>query len=90
MRTSDKLLIIFWRASPSDFLPNVETSFDRTREILDTSCSSVADRSRQTGGPFLRNGVGIVHFAEDSRLSSTVQSLMEIAPKGYNLHLQQQ
>ena len=56
------------RASPSGFLPNIGTSSDRSREFPDTSCSSVADGSCQTGGPFLlRNGVGALRSATDSR-----------------------
>ena len=57
---------------PSGFLPNIETSSDRLREFPDTSCSSVADGSRQTGGPFLlRKGVGILRSAAESRFSFT-------------------
>ena len=43
MRTSDNLLIMFWRASPSEILPKLETSSDRSRKFPDTSCSNVAD-----------------------------------------------
>ena len=58
------------RASPSGFLPNIETSCDRSREFPDTSCSSVADGSRHTGSPFLlRNGAGTLRSAADSRFS---------------------
>ena len=65
LRTADNLLVFFWRASPS------ETSCDRSREFPDTLCSSGADGSRQTGGPFLlRNGVGTLRIAEDSRFSA--------------------
>ena len=43
--------------------------FAAQREVRDTSCSSVADGSRQTGGPFLlRKGVGAQRIAEDSPL----------------------
>ena len=60
------------RASPSGFLPNIETSCDRSREFPDTSCSSVADGSRQTGSPFLlRDGVGTPRSAAESRFSCT-------------------
>ena len=59
------------RASPSGFLPKIETSSDRSREFPDTSCSSVADRSRQTGGPFLRNSAGTLRSAADSRLTGS-------------------
>ena len=46
-------------------------SSDRSREVPDTSCSSVADGSRQTGVPFLlRNGVGTLRIAEDPRCSA--------------------
>ena len=55
------------------FLPKLETSSDRSSEVPDTSCSSVADGSRQTGGPFLlRNVVGTLRIAEDSRFSTKV------------------
>ena len=58
------------RASPSGFVPNIGTSSDRLREFLDTSCSSVAEGSRQTGGPLLfRNGVGIPRSAAASRFT---------------------
>ena len=40
------LLMIFWRASQSEFLLKLETSSDRSREVPDTSYSSVADGSR--------------------------------------------
>ena len=60
------------RASPSGTLPNIETSCDRSREFPDASCSSGADGSRQTGSPFLlRNGVGILRSAAESRFSFT-------------------
>ena len=60
--------MILRRASPSGFLPNIETSSDRSREFPDTSWSSVADGSRHTGGPFLlRNDVGILLSVADSR-----------------------
>ena len=72
MRTSDNLLEILWRGSPSDFLRKPETSSDRSHEVPDTPCSSVADGSRQTGGPFLpRTCVGTVRSATDSRFSCT-------------------
>ena len=35
------------------FLPQIEVSSARSRESLDTSCSSVAAGSCHTGGPFL-------------------------------------
>ena len=55
------------------FLPKLETSSDRSREVPDTSCSSVADGSRLTEGPFLlRNGVGTLRIKEDSRFSTKV------------------
>ena len=63
-----QLLIMLLRASPSKFFPDIETSSDRTREFPDTSCSSVADGSSQTGGPFLlRPCVGTLRSASDSR-----------------------
>ena len=72
MQTSDTLLIIFWRASPSELLHQIETSPDRSREFPDTFCSSVADGSRQTGGPFLlRNCEGTLRSAADSRLTGS-------------------
>ena len=59
-------------ASPSGFLPKIETSSEHSREFPDTSCSSVADGSRQTGGPFLlRNCAGVRRPAAESRFSST-------------------
>ena len=65
-RSSDNLFMMLRRASPSGTLPNIETSSDRSREFPDTSCSSVADGSHQTGGPFLlRTGVGIPRSAAD-------------------------
>ena len=65
------MLIIFWRASPSEFLPKLETPSVRSREVPDTSCSSVADGYCQTGGPvLLRNGVGTLRVAEDPRFSA--------------------
>ena len=71
------------RDSPSGFLHNIETSFDRSREFPDTSCSSVADGSRQTGGPFLlRNCVGILRSAADSRFSLITSVLDEGCTKG--------
>ena len=48
------------RASASGFLPNIETSSYLSREFLDTACSSVADGSRQTGGPFLLSPVSFL------------------------------
>ena len=45
------------RASPSAFLLKIEASSARSRESLDTSCSSVAVGSFHTGGPcLLRTG----------------------------------
>ena len=45
----------------------IETSSDRSREFLDTSCFRVADGSRQTGGPILlRNSAGTLRSAADS------------------------
>ena len=71
------------RASPSGTLPNIETSSDRPSKFPDTSCSSVADGSRQTGGPFLlRNGVGIPRSAADSRFSFINSVLDEGRTKG--------
>ena len=71
------------RASPSGFLPNIETSSDRSRECFDTSCSRVADGSRQTGGPFLlRNGVGTLRSAAESRFSFTGSFLDDGRTKG--------
>ena len=46
------------------------TSSDRSSEVPDTSCSSVPDGSHQTGSPFLRNGVGTLRTAEDSRFGA--------------------
>ena len=79
------------RASPSGILPNIETSSYRSREFPDTSCSSVADGSRQTGGPLLlRNGVAIPRSATDSRFFLSTLSLVKVAPKVHHLHLQKQ
>ena len=70
-RSSDNLFTL-WRASPSGFLLEIHTYSDRSREFPDTSCSSVADGSRQSGGPFiLRNGAGSLRSAADSRFSFT-------------------
>ena len=41
-RSSHNFLVMLRRASTSGFLPNIETSFDRSREFPDTSRSSVA------------------------------------------------
>ena len=61
----------FLESSPSDFLTNLETSSDRSREVPDTIRPSGADGSSQTGGPFLlRHGVGTLRTAEDSRFSA--------------------
>ena len=58
------------RVSPPGFLSKIETSSDRSREFPETSCSSVADVSRQTGGPFLlRNCAGTLRSAADSRFT---------------------
>ena len=47
-----------------------EMSCDRSREVPDTSGSSVAEGSRQIGGPFLlRNGVGTLRGTESSRIN---------------------
>ena len=73
-----KFFMMLRRASPSGFLPKIETSPYRSREVPDTSCSSVAEGSRQTGGPFLlRKCVRILRSAADSRFSSTVSFLDE-------------
>ena len=41
---------------------------DRSREVFGASCSSVADGSRQTGGPLVvRNSTGTLLSAADSR-----------------------
>ena len=49
--------------------------FRSLRRVSDTPGSNVADGSRQTGGPFLlRNGVGILRSAADSRLPSLINS----------------
>ena len=75
---------MFRKASPSGFLTNIETSSDRSREFPDTSCSSVADGSRQTGGPFLlRNCAGKLRSAADIHafLLSNL-SLMKVVTKG--------
>ena len=67
----------------------LETSPDRSREVPDTSCSSVADGSLQTGCPLLlRNCAGTLRSAADSRFSFTVLLLMLVAPKAYHLGLQ--
>ena len=50
MRSSDNLLIMLRRPSPSAFLPRIEASSARSRESPDTSCSSVAVGSCHTGG----------------------------------------
>ena len=65
------------------FLHSIETSFDRSRDFPDTSCSSVADGSRQTGGPFLfRNGVRTLRSAADSRFSFTGSILEDGRTRG--------
>ena len=67
-----QLIFMLRRDSPSGFLPKIETSSDQSREFPDTPCSSVADGSRQTGGPFLlRHCAGIMRSAADSRFSLT-------------------
>ena len=43
---------MFRRTSPAAFLPKIEVSSARSRESLDTSCSSVAVGSCHIGGPF--------------------------------------
>ena len=53
-----QLLMMLQRVSLSGYLPKIDTSCDRSREVPDTFCSSVADGSRQTGGSFLLSGVG--------------------------------
>ena len=71
-RSSVNLFMMLRRASPSGFLPNIETSSDLSREFPDTSGSNVADGSRQTGGPFLlRNCVGTLRSVADSHFSIT-------------------
>ena len=73
----------FWRASSSEFLPKLETSSDSSREVPDTSCSNVADGSRQIGGPsLLRTNLGTLRFAKDSRFGTEM-----VAPEVYPLHL---
>ena len=68
--------MILRRASPSGFLLKIEPFSYRSREFPDTSGSSVADGSRQTGGPFLlRYGVGILHPATSSRFSFFISVL---------------
>ena len=42
MRSSDNLLNMLRRASPFDFLPKIDVFSARSRESLDTSCSSTA------------------------------------------------
>ena len=74
MRTSNNLLTIFWSATLSECVPMLETSSDRSREVPNTSSSSVADGSLWTGGHFLlRNGVGTLRVEANSRF--TVSSL---------------
>ena len=54
-----------------NFYPHSRRLLIAQREIRDTSCSSVADGSRQTGGPFLlRKGVGAQRIAENSRFGA--------------------
>ena len=53
MRSSDNLLMLLRRVSPSAFLPKIEVSSARSRESFGTSCSSEATGSCHTGGPFL-------------------------------------
>ena len=68
--------MILRRASSSWFLPKIEPSSDRSREFPDTSGSSVAGWSRQSGGPFLlRYGVGILRLATGSRFSFIISVL---------------
>ena len=58
-----------------------DTSLDRSREVPNTSSYSVADGSRQTGGPFLlRNGLGTLRIEVDSRF--TVSDLDAGCTKG--------
>ena len=65
---------MFWSASPPEFLPMLET-LDRSREVPDTSCYSVADGSLQTGDPFLlRNGVGTLRIEAGSRFTIGLSS----------------
>ena len=53
MRSSNNLLVMLGRASPSAFLHQIEVSSARSRESFCTSCSSVAAGSGHTVGPFL-------------------------------------
>ena len=78
------------RASPSGFLPKIETSSDRSREFPDTSCSSVADGSRQTGGPFLlHNCAGVRRSAgKKNAFLPPVLFLMQVAPETDHLRVQ--
>ena len=70
-------------SSPSGFLLKIETSSDRSREFPDTSCSSGADGSRQTGGPFLlRDCAGTLRSAADSRFSFSGSFLDEGCIRG--------
>ena len=70
---------MFWRALPSDFLLNFETSSVSLREFLVTSCSSVAALSCPTNGPYLirsgatREGLG---ETEGARSPSSISSLI--------------
>ena len=75
-----QLLMMLRRASLSGYLPQIDTSCDRSREVPDTFCSSVADGSRQTGRPFLLSGVGTLRIAEDSRFNFFF-TRMKVAPE---------
>ena len=50
LRSSDDFLIMFRKASPAAFLPQIEVSSARSRD--DASCSSTAVGSCHAGGPF--------------------------------------
>ena len=102
MRSSDNLLKMLRRASPSSLLPKVEASSARSCESPDTSCSSVAVWSCHTGGPSLLRtgaaggGLGGTKGAKSpssvagSHLSSAGFFLMLAAQDVRHLHHQRQ
>ena len=59
LRSSDNLLMMLRLASPTAFLSKIEVSSARSRESLETFCSSIAVGSCHTGSPlFLTGAVG--------------------------------
>ena len=61
----------FRRASSSEFLPKLETSSDRSREVPNTFFFQCGRRISPDWRSFLlRTGVGTLHITEDSRYSA--------------------